>query len=329
VAEYVVKSGDGERGPLSSSQLRSEAVSGKISRSDLIRKLPDGNWFRAATAKGLWPEGHEPSADTEPSETDPLVAAAGKALGVTTDAASKATAAIGGAVTGWLKRREEKKAEIVKAPAAPPSASSQGTQTWVDALTRDNQSPDVVTNVSEKVHGILMSDERLTYVAVQNKPIVNWMPDCIALTNKRFIFFRPKILGRVDFEDYVWRELHDAQLSENIVGSTFTITTAAGRKLSLDYLPKSQARAVYRIAQEMEEHSLAERRDRSLEEKRAAAGNVVVQTNLGVQTPTTQPITISHEDPMQKLQQLKSMVDAGLISAAEYDAKKADILSRM
>jgi hypothetical protein len=32
---------------------------------------------------------------------------------------------------------------------------------------------------------------------------------------------------------------------------------------------------------------------------------------------------------MQRLKQLKEMADAGLITADEYDAKKADILSRM
>ena len=35
------------------------------------------------------------------------------------------------------------------------------------------------------------------------------------------------------------------------------------------------------------------------------------------------------EDPMEKLAKLKKMLDAGLIEQAEYDAKKAEILSRM
>jgi hypothetical protein len=155
------------------------------------------------------------------------------------------------------------------------------------------------------------------------------MPDCIALTDKRFIFYRPKVLGRVDFEDYVWRELHDATLSEDIIGSTFTVKTAAGKKLSMGYLPKSQARAVYRIVQGIEEKSLEERRNRLLEEKRAAAGGVVVQTNLAAPAPPNEPVVVENTDPMQKLRDLKNMVDEGLISAADYEKKKAEILSRM
>ena len=41
------------------------------------------------------------------------------------------------------------------------------------------------------------------------------------------------------------------------------------------------------------------------------------------------PVATNSDDPMEKLKKLKSMADAGLISAAEYDAKKAEILSRM
>jgi hypothetical protein len=44
------------------------------------------------------------------------------------------------------------------------------------------------------------------------------------------------------------------------------------------------------------------------------------------QTPAAAPV---QEDPVQKLKQLKSMLDAELISQDEYDQKKADILSQM
>ena len=37
----------------------------------------------------------------------------------------------------------------------------------------------------------------------------------------------------------------------------------------------------------------------------------------------------STDDPMEVLSKLKRMLDAGLIEQAEYDAKKAEILSRL
>lgn len=41
------------------------------------------------------------------------------------------------------------------------------------------------------------------------------------------------------------------------------------------------------------------------------------------------PAQVSPEDPMEVLGKLKKLLDAGLIEQAEYDAKKAEILSRM
>lgn len=43
--------------------------------------------------------------------------------------------------------------------------------------------------------------------------------------------------------------------------------------------------------------------------------------------PTLAPA--GQEDSLQKLKQLREMLDAGLITAAEFEAKKAEILSRI
>lgn len=45
--------------------------------------------------------------------------------------------------------------------------------------------------------------------------------------------------------------------------------------------------------------------------------------------PSQLTTTPSKENLVEKLEQLKQMLDAGLISAQDYEAKKADILSRM
>ena len=310
--EWFYRNGSKQVGPVSAKQIRALAEEGTIAPDTPLRKASDEKWIRANRLKGLF-DGVEQSSEPQPT-TSPISETASSVSAAVGSAAS----AVGGAVSGFLARRKEKKAESVEAHGGE-------TPGWFDNLTRDNQPPTVVAKVVEKLQGILMEGEDLVYVAVQNKPVVNVMPDCVALTTKRFIFYRTKVLGRVDFEDYVWRELQDARLSEDVVGSTFSVSTAAGEKLSMSYLPKQQARAIYRIAQEQEERALDERRRRHLEESRAAAGGVV----LGVQAPPSQQPGTEADDPVQKLQQLKQMADAGLISEAEYEAKKADILSRM
>lgn len=47
------------------------------------------------------------------------------------------------------------------------------------------------------------------------------------------------------------------------------------------------------------------------------------------ETQQSQVATSNSDDPMEKLLKLKKMLDAGLIEQAEYDAKKAEILSAM
>ena len=192
----------------------------------------------------------------------------------------------------------------------------------------EEQDPSVVQQVLKRVSQILTREEQILYVAVQNKPIVNISPECVVLTNRRFIIYKPRMLGRAEFVDYIWRDLDDAHLKEGLMGARLEIRTVAGKLFSIEYLPKAQARRLYAIAQEMEEEVREERRNRVIEEKRAAAGGVIFQGQLPV--AATQGTTESAaDDPMQKLKMLKQMNDEGLITAEEFEKKKADILSRI
>lgn len=184
----------------------------------------------------------------------------------------------------------------------------------------EKQKPEQIQQIYSKVSNILTSQESIKYIAVQT-PLANLFPDAAVLTNRRFILFRPKLFGRVDFSDYIWRDLSDVQLKEEILSSTLLFKTVKGETLRLAWIPKEQARKVYAFAQEMEERVREERRVREMEEKRAAAGGVVIHSgNSG---------SSEKEDPVQKLKQLKEMLDAGLITSGEYESKRQSILSKM
>ncbi len=204
-----------------------------------------------------------------------------------------------------------------------PQPPAQRSNPLMKFLT-DEQDPAQVQQVFVKVRQILTGGEEILYIAVQ-KPLMSFSPDCVVLTNKRFIVYRPTLLGGANFQDYIWRDLHDARLSEGMIKSTITLHTVKGQTLAVGDLPKVQARKLYSFAQEMEERVREERRTREMEEKRAAAGGIVLQGGLPI---STAPAPVQQEDPMQKLKKLKEMMDAGLITAQEYEAKKADILSR-
>ena len=83
---------------------------------------------------------------------------------------------------------------------------------------------------------------------------INLAPESIVLTTKRFIRYKPKLLGGADFQDHIWRDLKDAKMQETLTGATLSLATTHGTRVSVDYLPKAQARKLYSFAQEMEEH---------------------------------------------------------------------------
>lgn len=183
----------------------------------------------------------------------------------------------------------------------------------------DEQDPAQVAKVYERLQPLLTSGERVLYIAVQKPITVDLSPDVVVLTNRRFMHYRPSMFGRAEFRDYIWRDLKEAKLTENVFRSTLSLQAANGDRLVVDDLVKAQARRLYSIAQEMEENVREELRMREMEEKRAAAGGIVLQGTAGS----------TAEDPLQALAKLKQLAEAGLITTDEFEAKKKEILARL
>jgi hypothetical protein len=314
MAEYFIRRGQTVRGPTTPAKIRELFAQRKLRSDDEVRKGDDGPWVKVSEIPGLVDSGN-PDAELI---KDPLADLAGQAAG----SVGKAASQIGGALKGLVVKKVPE-ADTTLIPAKPKRLAPD----WLQTLAAEKQDPATVAQIVERIEAILMDEEIIQYVAVQQKPIMNWFPDCVVLTNQRFILYRPKILGRVDFEDYRWLSLSDCQLQENMIGSTLSFAVAGGDRVVMDYLPKDQARKLYRFAQEYETRAYEERRRRRMEEARAAAGGVTVQTNVGAMAaqPPSQPTA----DPVASLRQLKELLDAGLITSAEFETKKAEILKRM
>jgi len=205
------------------------------------------------------------------------------------------------------------------------SLNSDPTVSGIERFMADGQDPIMVIKLLERVQGICTKGEDVLYMAVQQKPVVNFSPDAIVLSNRRAIIFRQKILGRLEFIDVQWLYVANVHMKENILGATVSIQGTNHYMQAVSHLPKPQARMVYRIAQDMEEQMIEARRQRSMEETRAGAMSVTVNNA----TPTPAPAAASSDDPLRSLQALYGMHQAGLISEQEFEAKKKDIMDRM
>ena len=131
----------------------------------------------------------------------------------------------------------------------------------------------------------------------------------------------------MEFQDYLWKDVKDCHLKEGILGTEFTLTTIVGNSNKIDYLPKSQARKLYSLAQEQEETQAEIRRQMALEEKRAASGNVNFTANIPENiSPKAEP---QQDETETALKKLKNLFENGLINQQEFESKKAEILARL
>jgi hypothetical protein len=201
---------------------------------------------------------------------------------------------------------------------------AEETSATVARILTEGHDEGTLRKTIEQVSQLLTSGEEILYVGTEKRPVVDLSPDSIVLTTRRILFYRPQLLGRVSFEDCIWRDVEQVTMEENILGATVRVRLVDGRQMMMEYLPKAQARKVYSIAQDMEERVREERRMREIEEKRAGAGGVVFHGPSGHPAAAPAP-----PNPVEKLKQLKAMLDASLISAEEYEKKKQEILSSM
>ena len=161
-----------------------------------------------------------------------------------------------------------------------------------------NQVKDMVY-IPEEIKTALMKDEEILYV----RPLLDNNFGGFILTNKRVITYvmKKSLLGKPKpldaFSDYCWEDLKIASIDEGIMRSGIYLDMGKGIDIHWENLPKDEAKKIYSIALEMQ--------------KTAQKGSSNMQT------------------PTQNLKYLKEMLDEGLITQTEYDAKKADLFSRM
>jgi hypothetical protein len=221
----------------------------------------------------------------------------------------------------------------------------------IEKFLSEEQDPKTVEKIYQRLTDLLTTDEEIVYIAVQKKPLVNLLPECVALTNKRILFFTPANLGlSIKFVDFVWKDIVDVYTKEEIIGAIFSVKTTDDTEVGIDYLPKIQARKLYQYAQERKELEREARRLRDLEEKRAESGSIRFENVARVTPqqpdveaiPTSQPGHIQIQTPspaaqkvekpdelIEKLKKLKMLFDSGLITQEEYNHKKLDLLNEL
>ncbi len=183
----------------------------------------------------------------------------------------------------------------------------------IDRYINDGQDPRVVEKLLLKLQDMLASTgEDITYIAVQKKPAVTLFPNSIALTDKRAFLCKSTKLGlATDFEILPWTTIEDISFKEGILGARVTLTPTDGEPAEMGYLPKSQARKLYQFGME------------------ALKGLEDASPCNGEETLSIPGATESDDELTLKLKKLKSLFERQLITQAEYENKKNELLSQL
>lgn len=235
----------------------------------------------------------------------------------------------------------------------------------IKKFLNEEQDPKAIEKITAKLNDLLMRGEEIGYIGVQKKPAITVFPDSIVLTNKRIIMCKPKNLGlSMDFTDYAWEDIAGTFVKENILGSEFSFSTKTDIQISIDYIPKTQARKIYTFAKEQLELLKSGNAEPAVNftestvqaEPAFHESEVIEEVETEEVTNFAEIIPVSgyrdekqHPDPtpqmeneqekqigeltndelFEKLQNYKKLLDNGLILQGEYDALKKEILSKM
>lgn len=208
-------------------------------------------------------------------------------------------------------------------------------------LTED-QDPKTAEKILNKLRDMLTSGEAVVYLAIQKKPAVTLIPDCIAITNKRIIFCIPENLGlTTNFITFPWEDIKEVSFKEEFFGAKFITVPQRGENIAIDYIPKVQARKLYQFSNEQLEKNRGLSQAQENDDRRTNLGNTNTSDDYTSyveieeeekpfkQSDSNFPAEESEDEVTLKLKKLKTLFEKQLITSEEYERKKADILSQL
>jgi hypothetical protein len=187
----------------------------------------------------------------------------------------------------------------------------------------------------ETLRGLLTTDETLEAWAMQHRLFaLTHRRVCIAATSGRFISLSRRLFGGYDSADIRWQDLKESRIRAGILSADLTLVAQTSTDLNIGSeinrvwtfagLRKDQAQGIYRICQQHDQVWREKRRVRELEELRAKSGGVQFG---GAPSYSNTGVSGQESEPTRRLRQAREMLDAKLISDAEFESIKAKIVA--
>jgi hypothetical protein len=184
-----------------------------------------------------------------------------------------------------------------------------------------------------ELRSVLIPGETLEAWAIQRRLFaLSHRRLLIAATSGRLVVLVRRLLAGFDVSTIRWQDLEEVTLSVGVIGADLALRAGkatdlaslgaqGSQRVEFRGLRKEQAQAVYRICQAQDQAWREKRRVRELEELRARSGGIQLMSGAASATGTPDG------DAVRRLREAKQLLDARLITDAEYEAIKAKIVS--
>lgn len=134
----------------------------------------------------------------------------------------------------------------------------------------------------------------------------------VTATNRSLRFKDPKMLGiREDITEIPYNKIDSIKKKGGLRGSTLIMNSGTFGTIELGGISGGDADKIIVIY------------------KKYSASGAATPQPIAQPAPRPAPQPATNEDPMEQLNKLKKMVEAGLITEEEYNTKKAEILAKM
>ncbi|OJY64306.1 MAG: hypothetical protein BGP16_00555 [Sphingobium sp. 66-54] len=188
-----------------------------------------------------------------------------------------------------------------------------------------------VAKASDRLSSTLMEDEDLQAEALQHRVFALFHRRAIVgITNSRVVVVQRGLLGGFKMLDIQWKDLEDVTLEENVLPSLcgsnlkFKHSNKGTAQIEVKGVESDVASVIYSKSQSQEQAWEEKRRIRRIEEVRAAAGGVVVNSGP---VPVAASQGAGGNRMLEEITKAKALLDAGAISDAEFQEMKAKILA--
>ena len=167
-------------------------------------------------------------------------------------------------------------------------------------LLNEEQNEDISRELVAALATHLQRGERVQAVSVQKNLVINVVTEALVATTGRLLLVRDVIFGK-NVEELLYQDIALIDVRNELLGAVVNIKTRDQRAWSIRSLPKESAGKVVRWV-------------------------IARKEQMSVEPTTTTKLAGGDFDPLARLKKLKELLEEGLITEADYEAKKNEIL---